>query len=467
MTPAGLLASLKKQVDIFSGILKNKGYFYDINQLHLLFRYSRKFSSETVREKWGSFLRFRNNGRPGHNAVDFYIHIPFCRSKCAYCLFPSWKLEGPEVLDRYVGFLIDEMHFFSRTFSHIKFRNLYIGGGTPSILSNAQLNKILSNLFKYFSFEEDGQRTSECNPHSAKNENFHTLRKFGFNRISFGVQSLNMKALKVNKRQYQNYARIRRSVALARKSGFKDINIDLIAGLAGDDLNNFKRSFSRIAQLRPYNIVVYGLMPPNDAYLNGLLRMGRERYFGTYYPKMISRALKIMEALSGKFGYVPDSLDPARWHWGFRHKDYLSLFDLDTYSGEYAECTFGLGCFSRSHIRGLLEYRQNIYPEKFKPDAEIFEGRNFSLKEEMVKFVINQIDRDSKVNQKSFREMFGIRLTGAFPYAIYALKALKKIKITRDYIYFCFRRPEEKYIYTLFFFRNIELDNKFSRGTMV
>lgn len=457
-----LLNYLENEVNYFKNILKQRGFFYDINHLHsLLFKYNRFYTPSEIKNYWERFFKFHNDNGMIINKIDFYIHIPFCRSKCIYCVYPSWEVKSRKHLNRYIDFLIEEMRFFCKTFSHIKFRNIYMGGGTPSILSSAQLNRLLVNLFKYFSFRTNGQRTSECNPHTVMNTKFDLLRHFGFNSVSFGVQSLNARALRINKREYQEYGSIKKAIILAKRSGFKDINIDLIAGLAGDNPDYFAKSFSLMAQLQPYNIVVYGLMPPNDGYLNDWLGVSREEYFKNYYPKMISKVLRIMKSLSKKFGYIPDSLDSSGWHWGFRHKDHLSPCATETYSGEYTTgCTFGLGVFSRSHIHRLLEYRQVSYSGHFDPKSEIFEGRNLNKKEEMVKFIINQIDRESKIPQKKFHAIFGVKLINAFPCALNAIRRLKKIKIIDDYIDFSLLRPEEKYIFALFFCREMELGNK-------
>ncbi|MDI6759045.1 MAG: radical SAM protein, partial [Candidatus Omnitrophota bacterium] len=325
-------------------------------------------------------------------------------------------------------------------------------GGTPSILTSRQLDKVLTNLFRHFSFYSDSQKTSECNPHSTRGLKLHLLRRFGFNRISFGVQTLNTRVLRIHKRDYYDYKSIKKAIMLAKKIGFKDINIDLIAGLAGDTLEHFARSFSEIAKLDPYNIVVYGLMPPNDNYLREHLKMSRRDYFQKHYPVMIAEALKIMRVLSQRFGYIADSFDSSRFHWGFRHKGHLDSDSSQTYSGEYAGCTFGIGIFSRSHIHSLLEYRQIKQLPRFRPDIEIYEGRKLGRKEAMIKFVINHLDKESKIPQKPFQALFGMRIIDAFPYAIYVLKRLGKIKISDRYIHLSFNRPQEKYIYALFFY---------------
>ncbi|MDP1852657.1 MAG: radical SAM protein [Candidatus Omnitrophota bacterium] len=452
MSDNNILKILRNEVSYFENILRRRDYFYDINQLHTYSDYNRQISPRLIKDYWAKFIQYaKNKNNPCD--IDFYIHIPFCQSKCVYCSYPSQTARDRREIDRYVDYLIENMCFFSDTFSQIKFRNLYVGGGTPSILNSKQLDKVLTNLFRYFSFCGDSQKTAECNPGSTRNSRLSLLKHFGFNRVSFGVQTLNAKVLKIHKRDYQDYASIKKAIGLVKENGFRDISVDLIAGLAGDSPNGFTKSFSEIAKLRPYNIVVYGLMPPNDGYLRKYFKMSRADYFQKHYPSMISRALKIMRVLSRKFGYVADSFDPARFHWGFRHKEHLDSSFSQDYSGEYAGCTFGLGTFSRSYIHGMLEYRQVKQPRHFEFDSKIYEGRILRKKEAMIKFIINHLALESKVPQKIFEAVFGTSIFVAFPYAIYALKRLGKIKIFDDYICFYFDKPEEKYIYALFFYR--------------
>ena len=270
-----IIVLAKRDREKFKCILAENGYFWDINKLHDRFKYDSAFSPAGIKKRWADFLKKRGPG--GRVAVDFYINIPFCLSKCEYCLFFRSKLLSAEKVEAYIDCLVNQFEYFSPVFRGLRFRHLYVGGGTPSMLGDGQLKKLLSAVFENFSFSPDGQRTMETNPHTARASYFGLLRKFGFNRVSFGVQSLNPAALKSNKRDYQSEGRIIEALELARAAGFEDINVDLIAGLAGDTAGGFLYSFARLAKLAPNNIVVYGLMPPSGAYLENLLKMTRKR----------------------------------------------------------------------------------------------------------------------------------------------------------------------------------------------
>lgn len=437
----------------FEAVLADNGYFWDINRLHDRFCYDQTFSPADIKRRWRDFFRTANPG--GAVSVDFYLHIPFCLSKCEYCLFFRSKFLASEKVEAYLDCLIRQFKYFSPVFRQRQFRHLYIGGGTPNMLGDKQLHRLLTAVFENFSFSSTGQRTMETNPHTARASYFRLLRKFGFNRVSFGVQSLNQSALKTNKREYQSEARIVAAIKMARAAGLADINVDLIAGLAGDSAEGFLYSFARLAQLAPNNIVVYGLMPPGEHYLKDLLNTTRQEYFMNNYPRLMNKVLPLLAKLSARYGYKADSLDPARWHWGFRHKQHLQTDMRGDYGGEFSGCIFGLGHGARSRIHTDIEYRELVNLDNPSAAAAVFEGRLSNRREEMIKFVINRLDQRSILPGGEFFKIFQTRLDSAFPYAIAALKALGRIKETPEGWKLIFKLPSEKYVDALYFFSGL------------
>ena len=447
-----IIALARRDREKFKGVLAGNGYFWDVNTLHCRFKYDAVFSPEEIKRRWTAFLK--EYGAGGAVAVDFYIHIPFCLSRCEYCPFFRSRLPSSEKVDAYIDCLIRQFKYFSPVFKNRRFRHLYVGGGTPSILSDIQLKKLLSAVFENFSFSTGGQRTMEANPHTARASYFTLLRRFGFNRVSFGVQSLNPAALKINKRNYQSEDRIVEALGMARAAGFEDINADLIAGLAGDDAGGFLYSFARLAKLEVNSIVVYSLMPPK-VYRENLLKMTSRDYFMKHQPRLIRKILPLLSRLADKYGYDADSFDPARWHWGVRHKKHLPVNARGNYDGEYSGCIFGLGHNARSRIHNDLEYRESLDLEKPSAGSAVFEGRLSDKREEMIKFVINRLDQRSTLPAEKFAGIFGISLEKAFPYAIAALRALGCVKETPEGFEFAFKRPPDKYVHALFFFSEL------------
>jgi oxygen-independent coproporphyrinogen-3 oxidase len=441
-------------IKLFDKILEENDYFWDVNSLHSKFKYNNRFSLEEIKNYWVEFLK-HNGSKIGKTIfIDFYIHIPFCFSKCEYCIFFRSTIPPVNIIDNYINLLIYMFKYFSPVFRGYKFRHLYIGGGTPNVLPEYQLRKLLINLFDNFDFQPNGQKTCEINPRIIKYNYFKILREFGFNRISFGVQTLNPKALEINNRIYQTEEKIREAFSIARELKFIDINADLIAGLAGDTENDFIKSFIKLSKLEPNNIVVYGLMLPKNSNYLKLLKMSQYFYYMKFYPNFITKILSKLSVISTKLNYEPDSLEISRWHWGFRNIKYKNINIKGNYKGEFSGCIFGVGHDARSRIHNTVEYRQifNLDSESLLP--LLIEGRKSNEREEMIKYIINSFSISTKLDKRQFEKFFGKNMNKIFSDAINFLKSLKVIEETNKKLILRVDYPPYKYVYASFFLRN-------------
>ncbi len=186
--------------------------------------------------------------------TGLYIHLPFCKQKCNYCDFASFA--GREnLIDDYLKALAKEISL--SPLQHAE--TLYIGGGTPSVLSPAQLTQLVKLIENHFGpISSFAESTFEANPESLTIEKLQLLKKAGFNRLSMGLQSFNDNELRALGRIH-DAATFVRAYQAAREAGFKNINVDLIAGLPGQTLESFSESLSRLISLRPEHLSVYGL----------------------------------------------------------------------------------------------------------------------------------------------------------------------------------------------------------------
>jgi oxygen-independent coproporphyrinogen-3 oxidase len=132
-----------------------------------------------------------------------YIHIPFCRRKCNYCDF--YLITNTNILERYLDNLNTEIKLQSEKYVNEKFDTVFIGGGTPSMLSAKQFEKLLNTIHKYFKISSGSEITIEANPEDfSDSDKLKALRSAGINRISFGVQSFNDDELKLSKKRKWN-----------------------------------------------------------------------------------------------------------------------------------------------------------------------------------------------------------------------------------------------------------------------
>ncbi len=186
--------------------------------------------------------------------TGLYIHIPFCKQKCNYCDFASFA-RRENFIDDYLDALSQEAASVRRK----SFDTLYVGGGTPSLLTCAQLEKLSTLIEKNFSCVFScTESTFEANPESLTKEKISLLRAAGFNRFSVGLQSFNDDELKMLGRVHTS-ADFLRTWENLRACGVQNINVDLIAGLPGQTLEKFLDSLEKLISLSPQHISVYGL----------------------------------------------------------------------------------------------------------------------------------------------------------------------------------------------------------------
>jgi len=185
-----------------------------------------------------------------------YVHIPFCKQACRYCdFFFSVSLQ---YLDEYVDRLVDEISNRSKTHGRTEVDTLYLGGGTPSLLTEAHLDKIISAVLRFHTFREGPEWTIECNPDDLDPGRLKYLQKLGFNRLSIGVQSFQKRDLAIMRRSH-NSTQAAVSVEVAAGSGFGNISIDLIYGIPGQSPGEWEKNIEKTLLLPVSHISAYHL----------------------------------------------------------------------------------------------------------------------------------------------------------------------------------------------------------------
>jgi oxygen-independent coproporphyrinogen-3 oxidase len=191
---------------------------------------------------------------------SIYIHVPFCFKKCLYCDFSSRV--GTAALQRaYIQALEQEMKRVKEWVDPNRLRTIYIGGGTPTILGNQELERLLQLCREHFlplfrSWE--GEFTVEANPGTVDPEKCRILLRGGVNRVSLGAQSFNDRLLQALGRGHKSYD-IVKSINMLRDNGFSNLNIDLIFGLPGQALEQWKIDLEKGLDLSPEHFSIYNL----------------------------------------------------------------------------------------------------------------------------------------------------------------------------------------------------------------
>ena len=205
--------------------------------------------------------------------MGLYVHIPFCKQKCMYCDFPAYQ-NLQDYYETYVYALVQEVDLWVSEHPESKKRpinTIYFGGGTPTELSIQQLKMILDKIKKTFTITNDCHMTIESNPGEVDLQYPIKLVQLGFNRISFGVQTFDDKALTMLHRSH-NGEKAKQAVYDAKEAGFDDINIDLIYGLPRQTLEDIQYNLDIVKDLPINHISTYGLQVEVGTYLYHLVQ---------------------------------------------------------------------------------------------------------------------------------------------------------------------------------------------------
>ena len=190
--------------------------------------------------------------------LGIYVHVPFCRSKCQYCDFYSLTAKDDNLMESYLNAILAHIKECGPLAPGYKVDTIYFGGGTPSFFGAEGMATILSMIRRCFDVDSNAEITFEANPDSVTDSLLRRLKAEGFNRVSLGVQTDNDKLLKELGRPH-DYAQTVNAISRIRHAGFKNLSIDLMYGLPGQTLNDWKDTLERVLPMMPEHVSCYAL----------------------------------------------------------------------------------------------------------------------------------------------------------------------------------------------------------------
>lgn len=207
-----------------------------------------------------------------------YLHIPFCKSRCSYCDFATDVYRDNDAVQRYVAALCKEIRTPCVSGGYADgtdIETIYLGGGTPSLLTPTQLEQVLDAIHQAFSVSPGAEITMEMNPATVTPESLQSFRRLGVNRASFGVQTFDDRSLKLLARGHDaNDAR--QTFVMLRNAGFDNISFDLIAGLPGQTLKAWELNLAEAVAMGPEHLSLYLLEIHEGTPLAEQVRTGRQ-----------------------------------------------------------------------------------------------------------------------------------------------------------------------------------------------
>lgn len=203
--------------------------------------------------------------------AGIYIHIPFCKSRCIYCGFYSTTLL--DLRKKYINAVCREMEL-RKNYIREPFSTIYLGGGTPSLLDEAELTKLFLYINNVYDVDRNAEITMECNPDDITPEFTNMLSRLPINRVSMGAQTFADSRLRLLYRRHSS-DEVKHAVKLLREAGIKNISIDLMFGFPDESLSQWKKDISAALALNVEHISAYSLMYEEDTPLWKMLDTGK------------------------------------------------------------------------------------------------------------------------------------------------------------------------------------------------
>lgn len=332
-------------------------------------------------------------------AAGLYVHIPFCSSRCSYCDFATGLYQS-ELAERYVRSLINEI-CASQYHGEIV-DTIFFGGGTPSLLAPAQLDRILASLNDNFKIAAEAEITLEINPGSATPEKLRAFRSLGVNRASFGAQTFADAELAKLGRSH-NTADALRTFADLRDVGFANVSFDLIAGLPGQTLDGWERNIKQALDLAPehlsfYLLEVHSGTPLAEHIRRGIQPQPDEDLAGVMYEWMLAQATS-----SGYGHYEISNLCRP----GFHSRHNVKYWTAAPY--------YGFGCSAHSYDGDTRRWSNHRDVMKYvsvieSSESAVVEEQQLSRTDVRAEAVFLGMRLMQGVDLRAFRESFGVDL---------------------------------------------------------
>ncbi len=341
-----------------------------------------------------------------NNKAGLYVHLPFCNSKCPYCDFLSISASDSLKL-QYIDALKQELQAWSKKpeTASLLFRSLYLGGGTPTVIQPRALVELIASALSLFQWVGQPEITMEANPESVAKDKLKIVKDAGINRISFGMQSMNEKGLKILGRLH-NVSSAIKSFNLARQIGFNSVSVDLIYGWPSQTPEGWHKELEAILALRPDHVSCYELtLEPNTPFYKtisqGRLTLPDET--------IILEMMDIMEDVLKNHGYV--------------HYE-ISNFALPT-----KECIHNLGYWNNLPYIGIgASAASYIPPTRMKQSENVHEYIKKIQKNDF-----SQDYSETLTHEQGFREAVIIGLRKVAGIDIKKLEAAWKINVLDYY----------------------------------
>ena len=342
--------------------------------------------------------------------LGLYLHIPFCRKRCKFCYFRVYTDKNARDVDAYMDALANEIALYSdkARLTGREFEFVYFGGGTPSFLSSAQLERLIERINKHWRWDAAREVTFECEPGTLRRSKLETIKRIGVTRISLGVEHFDDDVLEANGRAHKS-PEIFRAYDWIREIGFPQVNIDLIAGMVGETEEKWKSSVQKALELAPDSLTVYQMeLPYNTVFTRETQDAGGQSPVADWTTKRrwVAYAFDLFE----RAGYVVSSgytvAKPGE-HDGFVYRDALWR----------GADMVGTGVASISHVGGMHYQNLDAWGDYLaaiaRGELPLARALPIAPEQRLIRELILQI-KFGRLDAGYFREKFAVEILERF-----------------------------------------------------
>ncbi|MHC5111902.1 MAG: coproporphyrinogen-III oxidase family protein [Planctomycetota bacterium] len=343
---------------------------------------------------------------PGLQAakLGLYMHIPFCRKRCKFCYFRVYTDKNSSDVETYLDALSREVALYADrgVATDREFEFVYFGGGTPSFLSEKQLESLISRISRHWSWDSAREVTFECEPGTLKKSKLEAIRRIGTTRLSLGIEHFDDSVLEINGRAHRS-GEVFRAYEWAREVGFPQVNVDLIAGMLGDSDDLWRDAVAKVIALDPDSITIYQMeLPANTVFARSAREADGGSGIASWATKRrwVDYAFEQLTAVGYEVSSAYTLIRPER-HAGFVYRDAV---------WQGADMV-GTGVASFSHVGGV--HYQNL--DQWEDYVGALSSGQFPLSRAMTMTPLQRMIREwvlqlklGSVSFDYFRDKFGL-----------------------------------------------------------
>ncbi|HRT78961.1 MAG TPA: radical SAM family heme chaperone HemW [Paludibacteraceae bacterium] len=330
--------------------------------------------------------------------AGIYIHIPFCIQRCSYCNF--FSVVSINLVNEVINAIIKELSIRKDYLKNEPVQTIYFGGGTPSLLTIQQIEKLLNTVYTNFPVEQNAEITFEANPDDLTKNYLFDLKKVGINRLSIGIQSFDDDKLKILNRRH-NATQAHEAVREAQKAGFNNISIDLIYGLPSQSLDEWETDLDKAFSLSIQHLSAYGLTFEEKTLLS---KQKEKKIIEPADEELMIKMYELLLEESSKKGF--DAYEISNFSLpGFYSRHNSSYWNQTAYLGVGPSAHSYNGISRQWNVAAIQKYTEGILK-----NSSFYEQEILSLEDRYNEYVLLGLRTKNGINIDALEQNFGTEL---------------------------------------------------------